>query len=87
MNIKICQSQITGINLIKNLWLCSVRVPLETLPTNAKLKFNCDNNDSKGNYSNSNGNNSNEYKYNEVISFLMIIIMIIVMIKITFYSH
>ena len=67
--------------------LSSVRVPLETIPKNAKLKFNCDNNDSKSNYSNSNGNNDNEYKYNEVIWFLMIIKMIIIMIKITFYSH
>ena len=54
-----------GINLIKNLKaLISVRVPLETVPTNGKLKFDIKNNDSKSNYSNSSGvnndNNNNE---------------------------
>ena len=41
------------INLIKNLKdLISVRVPLETVPTNGKFKFDSKNNDSKSNYSN-----------------------------------
>ena len=46
------------INLIKNLKvLISVRILLETVPTNGKLKFDNKNNDSKSNYSNSSGNN------------------------------
>ena len=48
-----------GINLIKNLKaLISVRVPLETAPTNGKFKFDSKNNDSKSNHSNNNGNNN-----------------------------
>ena len=47
------------INLIKNLKdLISVRVPLETVPTNGKFKFDSKNNDSKSNYSNSSRNNN-----------------------------
>ena len=46
-----------GKNLIKNLYtIIYVRVPLETLPTNGKLKFDSKNNDSKSNYSKSSGN-------------------------------
>ena len=53
------------INLIENLKaLISVRVPLETVPTNIKFKFNSKNNDSKSNYSNISGNN-NDNKNNE----------------------
>ena len=48
-----------GINLIKNLKaFISVTVPLETVPTNGKLKFYSKNNDTKSNYSNSSGNNN-----------------------------
>ena len=48
-----------GINLIKNLKVViSDRVPVETVPTNGKLKFDSKNNDSKSNYSNSSGNNN-----------------------------
>ena len=48
-----------GINLIKNLKaLISVRVPLETVPTNGKFKFDSKNNDSKSNHSNNSGNNN-----------------------------
>ena len=47
----------SNIILIKNLQaLISVREPLETLPTDGKLKFDSKNNDSKSNYSNSSGN-------------------------------
>ena len=43
------------INLIKNLKaLISFRVPLETVPTNEKLKLDSKNNDSKSNYGSSN---------------------------------
>ena len=57
------------INLIKSLkTLISVRIPLEIVPTNEKLKFDSKNNDSKSNYSNSSGNindnSNNEHKYN-----------------------
>ena len=49
----------TGINLMKNLKaLISFRDPLETVPTNGKLKFDSKNNDSKSNYSYSSGNNN-----------------------------
>ena len=52
---------------MKNLQtLISARVTPEMLPTNGKLKFDSNNNDSKGNYSHSCGNNNdnnNEYKY------------------------
>ena len=53
----------TGINLIRNCKaLISVRVTLDTIPTNGNFK--CDSkNDSKSNYTNSSGNN-NEQKYN-----------------------
>ena len=53
-----------GINLIKNLKaLISIRVPLETLPTNGKLKFGS-NNDLRSNSSgNNNDNDNNEYKF------------------------
>ena len=48
-----------GINLIKNLKaLIFVKVLLETVTTNGKLKFK--NNDSKSNYSNSSGNNNDK---------------------------
>ena len=58
-----------GINLIKNLkTLIFVRIPLEIVPTNEKLKFDSKNNGSKSNYSNSSGNinanGNNEQKYN-----------------------
>ena len=57
-----------GINLIKNLKaLIYVRVPLETIPTNQKLKFDNKNKDLKSNYSNSSdsrNDNNNEWKYN-----------------------
>ena len=57
------------INLIKNLKdLISVRVPLETVPTNGKFKFDSKNNDSKSNYSNSsrnNNDNNNDQEYND----------------------
>ena len=54
----------TRTNLIKNLQdLISVRLPIETLFTNGKIKFNSNNNDSKSNCSNSSDNN-NEDKYN-----------------------
>ena len=57
-----------GIILMKNLQaLISVRVPLETLPTDGKRKFDSNNNDSECNYINSssniNNNNNNECKY------------------------
>ena len=55
-----------GINLIKNLKaLISVSVPLETVPTNGKFKFDSKNNNSKSNYSNSSGNNDNNNNNNE----------------------
>ena len=48
-----------GINLIKNLkTIISIRVSLETVPANEKLKFDSKNHDSKSNYSNSSGNNN-----------------------------
>ena len=64
MNRKISKLQMAGINLIKNLKvLISIRVPLETLPTNGKLKFGS-NNDLRSNSSgNNNDNDNNEYKY------------------------
>ena len=56
-----------GIILMKNLQaLISVRVPLETLPTDGKRKFDSNNNDSECNYINSSSNinnNNNECKY------------------------
>ena len=57
------------INLIKNLKArISLRVPLEIVSTNGKLKFDSKNNDSKSTYCNSSGNNNdnnnNEYEYN-----------------------
>ena len=54
-----------AINLKKNLLaLISVRIPLDTLPTNEKLKFDSNNNDWNSNYSESTQNkNNNEYKY------------------------
>ena len=53
------RSQMAGINQIKDLKaLISVRVPLETVPTNGKLKFDSKNNNSESNYSNSSGNNN-----------------------------
>ena len=56
-----------GIVLMKNLQaLISVRVPLETLPTDGKRTFDSNNNDSECNYINSSSNinnNNNEYKY------------------------
>ena len=61
MNGKISRSQMAGMNLIKiREALISVRVPLETLHTNGKLKFVSSNNDSKSNYSNSGNNNNND---------------------------
>ena len=55
-----------GINLIKNLKaLISVRVPLETVPTNGKFKFDSKNNNLKSNYSNSSGNNNDNNNNNE----------------------
>ena len=66
MNRKISRSQIAGINLIKNLQaLIPVRVPLETVPTNGKLKFDTKNDDSKNSYSNSSGNNNDNDNNNE----------------------
>ena len=58
-----------GINLVKNLkGLISVRVSLEIVPFNGKLKFDSKNKDLKSNYSNSSGNNSDnsndQWKYN-----------------------
>ena len=52
-----------GINLIKNIKaLISVRVPLETVPTNGKLKFDSKSNYLESNYGdsscNNNGNNN-----------------------------
>ena len=49
--------------------LISVRFPVETVPTNGKLKFGSKNNDSKSNIvynssGNNNENNNNEWKYN-----------------------
>ena len=38
--------------------LISVRVPLETVPANGKLKFDSKNNGAKNNYSNGSGNNN-----------------------------
>ena len=56
MNRKTSRSQMAGINLTKNLKaLNCVGVPLETVSTNGKLKFDSKNNDSKNNYSNSSG--------------------------------
>ena len=56
-----------GIILMKNLQaLISVRVPLETLPTDGKCKFDSNNNDSECNYINSSSNidnNNNECKH------------------------
>ena len=58
-----------GIILMKNLQaLISVRVPLETLPTDGKRKSDSNNNDPECNYINSSGNinnnnNKNEFKY------------------------
>ena len=56
------------INIIKDVkCLISVRVPLETIPTNGKLKFDNKNYDSTTNYSNRSGisyDNNNEQKYN-----------------------
>ena len=47
-----------GKNLKKNLQaLISVRVPLEIVLTNGKLKVDSENNDSKSNFSTSSGNN------------------------------
>ena len=37
----------------------SVWVPVDTVPTNGKPKFDSKNKDSKSNYSNSSGNNNN----------------------------
>ena len=39
--------------------LFSVRVPLETVPTDEKLEFDSKNNDSKRNYGNSSSNDNN----------------------------
>ena len=48
-----------GLNLMKNLkTLIFVRIPLESVPTNGKFKFDSKNNDWKSNYSNSSGNNN-----------------------------
>ena len=48
-----------GINLLKNLKaLISVRVPLETVPTNGKLRFDSKNNVSKSNNGNTSGSNN-----------------------------
>ena len=59
MKRKISRSEMAGINLIKNLYaLICIRVSLEMLPNNGKLKFDSKNNDSKSNYSNSSGNNN-----------------------------
>ena len=61
-------------NLIKSLKdLISVRVPLETVPTNGKFKFDSKINDSKSNYCNNSGDNNGQ-KY---IFMIMIIIMMI----------
>ena len=84
-----------GINLIKNLKaLNSVRVPLETVPTNGKCKFNSKNNDLKNSFGKSSGNknNNNEQKYNGnkdynngdkniVITIIKSFLIIIVMIE------
>ena len=70
MNRKVSRSKMGGINPIKHFQaFISVRVPLETLPTNGKLTFDSNNTDQKSNYINSSGNNddnnnnNNEYKY------------------------
>ena len=48
-----------GISLIKNLEaLISVKLLLETVPTNGKCKFDSKNNDSKSNHSTSSGNSN-----------------------------
>ena len=54
-----------GVNLIKNLkTLISVRIPLETVTTNGKFKFDSNNNNSKViiviNSSGNNNDNNNE---------------------------
>ena len=83
------------INLIKNVKaLNSVRVPLETVPTNGKCKFNSKNNDLKNSFGKSSGNknNNNEQKYNGnndynngdkniVITIIKSFLIIIVMIE------
>lgn len=54
---KIAWSQIVGINLIKTRYaLISVRIPLETLPTNVKLNKN-----NKDNWTSNNSNSSNNH--------------------------
>ena len=69
INRKFSRSKMAGIILMKNLQaLISVRVPLETLPTDGKRKFDSNNNDPECNYINSSGNinnnnNKNEFKY------------------------
>ena len=85
-----------GINLIKNLKaLNSVRVPLETVPTNGQCKFDSKNNDLKNSFgkgSGNNKNNNNEQKYNGnndynngdkniVITIIKSFLIIIVMIE------
>ena len=57
----------------------NLQVPLETLPTNGKLKFDSNDNDSKNNQSqssgNNNDNNNNECDYNNVVITMKIMIM------------
>ena len=55
---KIVWSQMVGINLIKTRCyaLISVRIPLETLPTNVKLNKN-----NKDNWTSNNSNSSNNH--------------------------
>ena len=54
---KIAWSQMVGANLIKTRYaLISVRIPLETLPTNVKLNKN-----NKDNWTSNNSNSSNNH--------------------------
>ena len=54
---KIAWSQMVGVNLIKTRYaLISVRIPLETLPTNVKLNKN-----NKDNWTSNNSNSSNNH--------------------------
>ena len=54
---KIAWSQMVGVNLIKTRYaLISVRIPLETLPTNVKLNKN-----NKDIWTSNNGNSSNNH--------------------------
>ena len=80
-----------GINLIKNLQaLISVRVPLETIPTKGKLKFDCKN-VLNSNCSNSSGNNNDNNNKNisitRIIKMMMIKVIVMIIIIKKFFDN